>query len=393
MRVAVVGGGPGGLSFAAFLKARRPAWQVTVWEREWPPPSGFGLVLPGRTLARIGAADPDLAAALRPLCVRWSRIDVHYRGRVVCCDGHDYWAVGRLALLTALRARCRALGVDLRCGRVDAVPRRDRDLLVGADGARSTVRGDRFGTRLRRGRCVYAWLAVDRRFDAFAFHVTECDRGVVQLHAYPYGDGVSTVIVEMADEVWRRFHPGLAEPGPGPVPLPSPLRRLLAAELGPVALGDTARWQRFCSVEVDAWSAGDTVLLGDAAHACHFSVGSGTKLAMEDALALAECLAAGGDRAAALARYEQLRRPAVEATRTAAEASRAWFEDIARHLCPDQLRFAERLLTRSGRPPAGPLRLRLRPAPDRPPGPAAPPPSGAGVGQVAEAVGEPPHLP
>ena len=352
MRVTVVGGGPAGLAAAAWLRDRRPDAAVTVWERDPADGSGFGLVLPGPAAARLAAADPALGTALTGR-VGWDRIEVRYRGEVVTSAGHPYRALSRGALLRALRARCAAAGVTLRAGPAPDPARIEADVLVGADGAGSAVRRSRaaeLGAVEEVGDCRFLWGWVPAAGDAFAFDVLEAPEGVAVLHRYPYAPDRTAVIVELPAAAWRRFG---ADRGPG---LPAGLAALLAPALGGAALqGTAAGWRAFRSVRCGRWSAGRTVLLGDAAHAAHFSVGSGTRLALGDAWALAGCLAeAAGDPAGALAEYERLRRPPVDALADAADASRRWFETVADRLCPDPVEFARRLLGRSGRvDPAG----------------------------------------
>lgn len=363
MRVGVVGGGPAGLAVAAWLRARRPDAAVTVWERDPVDGAGFGLVLPRSAVDRLGAADPAVGTVLASAGVGWDRIEVRYRGEVVGSAGHRYRAVSRGALLRALRERCRETGVELLAGPAPdpAMLRAGMDVLVGADGAASAVRRHWTGELAAReelGRCRFLWGWVARDAEAFTFDVLEAAEGVVVLHRYPYAAGRSAVIVEMPEEAWRRFGADRA-----PAALPAALRALLLPALGGAELRVAgAGWRAFRSVHCRHWRTGPVVLVGDAAHAAHFSVGSGTKLALDDAWALAGCLAADPP-AAALARYERERRPPVTALATAAAASRRWFETVADQLCPDPLEFARRLLARSGRMDASRLDLVLGAAP------------------------------
>ncbi|MDA2805508.1 bifunctional salicylyl-CoA 5-hydroxylase/oxidoreductase [Nocardiopsis suaedae] len=370
MRIACVGGGPGGLYFAALMKGLGPGHEVTVYERNAPGDAfGFGVVLSDETLGGIEHADPEVYAALSAEFARWDDIDVHYRGTVTTSGGHGFSAVDRRRLLGILRDRCTALGVDLRL-RTEAPPaeelERTHDVVVACDGAGSATRtafaGD-FGTTLERRHCRYMWLATDKVFDAFNFHVVETPYGVMQAHAYPYSDGASTFIAEMHEDVWRAA--GFDAPGRPTAPDGTDLEAvercadLFADALeGHTLIPNASRWRSFTTVRNRTWRRGATVLLGDAAHTAHFSIGSGTKLAMEDALALAACLHEHDGVKEALAAYEEERRPVAESVQRAAQASLEWFEDMAMHVGQEPKQFAFNLLTRSRRVGRDNLRLR-----------------------------------
>ncbi|MEW2162144.1 bifunctional salicylyl-CoA 5-hydroxylase/oxidoreductase [Streptomyces sp. NPDC007084] len=361
-RVAVIGGGPGGLYAAALLKRLDPAREITLWERNAPDDTfGFGVVLSDETLGGIEHADPVVYAALREEFVRWDDIDIVHRGVRHTSGGHGFAALGRRRLLAVLRERCRSLGVDLRFGS-EAPPVADLmasyDLVVAADGVRSPTRAahkEVFRPSVEEHRCRYIWLAADFAFDAFRFEIAETEHGVTQLHGYPYGLDASTVIVEMREEVWRAA--GFAD-----LDVSESVERcgkIFADALGgrPLVSNDSA-WTRFRTVVNARWSHRNLVLLGDAAHTAHFSIGSGTKLAVEDALALAACLEEQPTLDRALTAYEEERRPVVASTQRAARASLEWFENIDRHLGLPARQFAFNLLTRSRRVTHDNLRLR-----------------------------------
>ncbi|MFG3037316.1 bifunctional salicylyl-CoA 5-hydroxylase/oxidoreductase [Streptomyces sp. NPDC048330] len=381
-RVAVVGGGPGGLYAAALLKRLDPRREVTVWERNAPSDTfGFGVVLSDETLGGIRDADPAVYEALRRELVRWDDIDVVHRGHRTTSTGHGFAALGRSRLLELLHARCAELGVRLRF-RSEAPPPDElaagHDLVIAADGVHSRTReahADHFRPRVTTHRCRYIWLAVDFPFDAFRFEIAETEHGVMQLHAYPYArrepadqeparreparrehpDGSSTVIVEMREEVWRAagFHE-LDE-----AESTARCAKIFAEALGGRELrSHRSAWTAFRTVVNERWSYGNTVLIGDAAHTAHFSIGSGTKLAVEDALALADRLTAHATLPEALAAYEAERRPVVESTQRAAAASLRWFEELADHVDRPPRLFAFDLLTRSRRVTHANLRLR-----------------------------------
>ncbi|MGW9052220.1 bifunctional salicylyl-CoA 5-hydroxylase/oxidoreductase [[Kitasatospora] papulosa] len=367
-RIAVVGGGPGGLYAAALLKRLRPGREITVWERNAPENTfGFGVVLSDETLGGIEHADPVVYAALSDAFVRWDTIDVVHRGTTQTSGGHGFAALERRTLLRILHERCTSLGVRLRF-RTEAPPTAelaaDHDLVVAADGVHSATReahARHFRPTVTHHRNRYIWLAADFAFDSFRFEIAETRHGVMQLHAYPFArpspgnPGASTVIVEMRDEVWRSA--GLDTCGTAESA--ERCAEVFAGALGGRPLrSNKSSWLTFATVTNQHWSHGRTVLLGDAAHTAHFSIGSGTKLAVEDALALAACLEEQPGLSAALAAYEAERRPVVLSTQRAAAASLRWFEELPQYAHQPPRRFAFNLLTRSRRVTHDNLRLR-----------------------------------
>jgi anthraniloyl-CoA monooxygenase len=333
MRIAIAGGGPGGLYLSILLKRLDPAHEVVLHERNAPDDTfGFGVVFSDETLAAFEAADPETYAEITRRFVRWSEIDVHYRGEVVTSGGHGFSALGRKQLLNILQTRAAELGVELHFrSEVSAL---EGDLVVAADGVNSTLRGDAFGTTLDRRRATYAWFGTPHVFESFTFLIAETPRGVVQVHAYPYSDTMSTFIVETTDAL--------------------PLDKAACEELfGYELVENRTRWINFVTVRNERWRDRNMVLLGDAAHTAHFSIGSGTKLAMEDAISLAWAVREGDIDA-----YEAERRPIVESTQRAAQGSLEWFEGISRYMGQDPRTFAFNLLTRSRRITHGELQMR-----------------------------------
>ncbi|MEU9034180.1 bifunctional salicylyl-CoA 5-hydroxylase/oxidoreductase [Streptomyces sp. NPDC048352] len=360
MRTAVVGGGPGGLYAAALLARRGHA--VEVWERNAPDDTfGFGVVLSDETLGGIERADTAVHAALAAEFVRWDDVDVVHRGRLLTSGGHGFAALGRRRLLEILHERCAALGVRLRF-RTEAPDAFELanayDLVVAADGVHSATRARgaaRFRPTETPGRCRYIWLAADFALDSFRFEIAETEHGVMQLHGYPYAADASTVIVEMREEVWRAAGLDLCDEAES---VSRCAKTFGEALRGRPLHGNRSAWTRFRTVVNEHWSHGNVVLLGDAAHTAHFSIGSGTKLAVEDALALAEALDRQPDVPSALAAYEEERRPAVASTQRAAAASMRWFEELAGYVDQPARQFAFNLLTRSRRVTHDNLRLR-----------------------------------
>lgn len=319
------------------------------------------MVLSDETLGGIEHADPVVYAALREEFVRWDDIDIVHRGTAHRSGGHGFAALGRHRLLEILHDRCRSLGVRLRF-RTEA-PDLDRlsadhDLVIAADGVHSTTRqayDHVFRPHVATHHCRYVWLAADFAFGAFRFEIAETGHGVMQLHGYPFSADASTVIIEMREEVWRAAgFDELAEHESV-----ERCAKLFSDALGGRPLRSNASsWTTFRTVACERWSHGNAVLLGDAAHTAHFSIGSGTKLAVEDALALAACLEEQPDVPRALAAYEEERRPVVASTQRAARASLEWFEDLRLHLDRPPRQFAFDLLTRSRRVTHDNLRLR-----------------------------------
>jgi anthraniloyl-CoA monooxygenase len=369
MRVAVAGGGPGGLYFSILLRKIRPDCEVTVFERNQATDAfGFGVVFSDETLSVFEHADPESYEAIAEAFARWTDIDIHYRGEVTRSGGHGFAAASRRDLLRILQQRAASLGAELQFS-TEAPPLSElgwADLVVACDGAASALRGslaDAFGPSIEPRHCRYMWLATDLVYDAFKFVIVESPHGVFQAHAYPYDADTSTFIVETHERVWRAA--GL-EPartyGPGESDLAGVqfCQELFADALaGHTLQANNSKWLTFNTIRNARWGAGNVVLVGDAAHTAHFSIGSGTKLAMEDAVALAWALRSPGTSIAeALEAYESERRPIVESTQRAAQASLEWFEGLARYVGQPRTQFAFNLLTRSRRVTYDNLRLR-----------------------------------
>ncbi len=371
MRIAVVGGGPGGLYFAALTRQLGPGHEITVWERNAPDDTfGFGVVFSDETLGGIEHADPGIYRAMEREFARWDDIDVHFQGETITSGGHGFAAMSRRRLLAILQRRCADLGVRLHF-RAEApdVARlaADYDLVIAADGANSAVRAqfaDSFRPDLEIRHCKYMWLGTDLVFDAFKFYIEQTPHGVMQIHGYPYDATGSTFIVEMHDAVWRaagfgELAPAVLPPGASDDASIARIREMFAPILdGHAVHANNSRWISFGTLRCQSWRHDNVILLGDAAHTAHFSIGSGTKLAMEDALALAACLHEQPSVDDALTAYEAERRPVVASVQRAAQASLEWFENLGQYVHQEPEQFAFNIITRSRRVTYGNLQLR-----------------------------------
>jgi 2-polyprenyl-6-methoxyphenol hydroxylase-like FAD-dependent oxidoreductase len=338
MRIVCVGGGPAGLYFAILMR-KRGDHEVTVLERNPAGVTyGWGVVFWDDLLAELRASDPPTAREIEAAAFRWSgeRLVVGSREPVDAPGGG--YGIARQRLLDVLLGRALSLGVRVEFeSQVEELP--DADLIVGSDGVNSCVRrlhGDRFGTTVSTGRNKYIWLGTSKVFELFTFAFVETEAGWIWCHAYGFDDRTSTFIVECAPETWA----GLGFDRLGDDETLRLLERLFASQLGghPLRANGGASWLNFRTLTNAVWHVDDTVLMGDAAHTTHFTIGSGTKLALEDAITLAAKLHQG-ELHPALEAYERERRLALRPTQTDARFSAQWFEDVPRYadLQPDRL--------------------------------------------------------
>ncbi len=350
MRVVSIGGGPAGLYAAILLKKADPASQITVYERNRLNDTfGFGVVFSDATLERLAQADQSTHDEMTRAFAHWDDIEIHHRGATITSTGHGFSGLSRQRLLTILGRRCEELDVDLRfeseVQEYDAV--KGADLILGADGFNSVVRGwfsDSFEPAIDWRPNRFVWLGTTRKFPAFTFYFKESPYGLWRVHAYQYEAGHSTFIVEAREETWRAAGMESATEDD----TVAFCQDLFAEELeGHPLLANRSIWRRFPTIRNATWHHENVVLIGDAAHTAHFSVGSGTKLAMEDTIALVDALRGTADIPAALTAYEHARRPEVESLQRAAEVSLQWFEETERYRALEPVQFAFSLLTRS----------------------------------------------
>jgi anthraniloyl-CoA monooxygenase len=362
MKVVSIGGGPAGLYFALLMKKADPAHDVTVVERNRADDTfGFGVVFSDATLDNFAEADRETYEAIVRSFAHWDDIDIHYQGQVLTSTGHGFSGLSRQRLLDILQRRCVELGVTFEFEREvsDLEPWAGADLILAADGVNSIVRSryaEHFQPRIDVRPNKFVWLGTTFPFPAFTFIFKESEHGLWRVHAYRYNATDSTFILETTEETWRRA--GLADATEDDTLAFA--EKLFARELsGHRLLKNRSLWRSFPTVRNARWSYGNAVLVGDAAHTAHFSIGSGTKLAIEDSIALARALHTHGDIATALTAYEAERRPEVESLQRAAQVSLEWFEQTERyHGSLEPIQFAFSLLTRSLRVTHANLKVR-----------------------------------
>ena len=354
MRIVSIGGGPAGLFFSILMKKAHPDSDITVYERNRPDDTfGWGVVFSDETLGNIKAADPESFAEIERSFRYWDDIDTYYGGSCVTSTGHGFCGLARKRLLMILHARCRELGVVLQFETEVEGPAQfpDADLVLAADGANSSVR-EQFAAHFKPSidwrKCKFAWFGTDKPMTAFTFVFEQNEHGLFQVHAYPFQEGLGTWIVECREETWRRA--GLDEMTEAESL--AYCQELFAPYLGKYRLLDNrSLWRTFPTVRNETWHHRNVVLIGDSAHTAHFSIGSGTKLAMEDSIALARSFEELGtaDVPRVLRAYEAARYVEVLKTQKAAQTSLEWFENSARYMKQHPLLLKFNLMTRSKR--------------------------------------------
>ena len=353
MRINIIGGGPAGLYFALLMKKHERAHEITVFERNAPDDTfGWGVVFSDKTLSYLKENDEETYQRITEQFELWDNVDVVHRDQKVTIRGNKFSGIARIVLLNILQERCSALGVDLQfrteVSDVDALAN-ESDLLVGADGINSTVRqryAEFFQPTLSAGRNKYIWYGTNQLFHGLTLTFRETEAGVFAAHSYKFNKTTSTFIVECDEATWNNA---------GFDGMPDGETRALLAQIflndlhGHPLLSNNSKWINFINVKNAHWQHRNIVLLGDALHTAHFSIGSGTKLALEDAIALYRCFNETSDVAAALKEFERVRKPIIEEYQEAANESLVWFENARDYMSLSPLPFAYKLMTRSKR--------------------------------------------
>jgi anthraniloyl-CoA monooxygenase len=353
MKINIIGGGPAGLYFAILMKKSNPEHQITVYERNGPNDTfGWGVVFSGKTLANLRAADVESHAGITRAFEAWDNVDVVHRDSKISIHGNSFSGIARLKLLKLLQHRCEQLVVSLlfrnEVADVDSL-RRNCDLLVAADGVNSTVRkqySHHFLPSLDVRPNRYIWYGTNKLFHGLTLTFRENQDGVFAAHSYKFNKTTSTFIVECDQETWKAA--GFATMCDDETR--RYLEKVFAGDLdGQPLLSNNSKWINFLLVKNQNWVSENVVMVGDALHTAHFSIGSGTKLALEDAIALFECFGQTDSLTAALAVFTAKRKPVIEEYQAAAYESMRWFENAREYLTLSPLELAYALMTRSGR--------------------------------------------
>jgi anthraniloyl-CoA monooxygenase len=353
MKINIIGGGPAGMYFAILMKKADASHQITVYERNGPDDTfGWGVVFSGKTLANLRAADEDSHAEITRSFAAWDNVDVVHREEKISIHGNSFSGIARLQLLKILQRRCEQLGIELlfhnEISDLESL-RADCDLLLAADGVNSTARKQyaaEFAPSLDVRPNRYIWYGTNKLFHGLTLTFRENQAGVFAAHSYKFNQTTSTFIIECDSETWdsagfaamndeetRRY-----------------LEKVFADDLAnQPLLSNNSKWLNFLLVKNAHWSFDNVVLLGDALHTAHFSIGSGTKLALEDAIALFDCFRKNQSVRAALEEFETTRKPVIEAYQAAAQDSMRWFENARDYMNLTPIELAYSLMTRSGR--------------------------------------------
>ncbi len=353
MKISIIGGGPAGLYFAILMKKANPAHEITVYERNGPDDTfGWGVVFSGKTLANLRAADSESHAQITRAFEAWDNVDVVHAQEKISIHGNSFSGIARLQLLKILQRRCEQLSIKLRfrteIADIESL-RSSCDLLVAADGVNSTVRkqySSHFVPSLDVRPNRYIWYGTNRLFHGLTLTLRENDAGVFAAHSYKFNKTTSTFIIECDQETWERA--GFSARNDSLTR--DYLEKAFEKDLGDQPLlSNNSKWINFLLVKNHKWFFENVVLLGDALHTAHFSIGSGTKLAIEDAIALAECFRKTEIVGSALVEFESTRKPVIEEYQAAAYESMRWFEKARQHVRLSPVEFAYSLMMRSGR--------------------------------------------
>ncbi len=355
MHIVVIGGGPGGLYFSLLTKKARPDWRIEVFEQNGAGDTfGFGVVFSDETLDEFLSHDPPSYRNIRNRMAYWDDIVVRFKEAEIRCAGHGFAGCSRAALLNLLQERCMALGVQMRFNaRIEpkalATEFGDADLIVAADGINSAIRErckDRFRPQIAHCRNKFSWMGSTRPLDAFHYFFRETEQGIITAHTYQYEPGRSTWVLEMGEVCWR----GLGLDACSEAESAKRMEEVFRDELeGHPLLINRSLWRNFPRISCENWHFGNLVLLGDAKASAHYSVGSGTKLAMECAIALSEAVVAHGESSLddAFNAYDKARRTQVEITQHNADVSFRWFEHVERSWDMQPMQFAATVLARA----------------------------------------------
>jgi anthraniloyl-CoA monooxygenase len=350
MKITIIGGGPAGLYFALLMKKQDPRHEITLFERNGPDDTfGWGVVFSDKTLTYLKESDHDSYLEIVNTFETWENVDVVHKDQKITIRGNKFSGIARIELLHILQRRCLALGVDLRFNNEVRPARNECDLLVGADGVNSTVRPeykDFFQPSLSIRPNRYIWYGTSRLFHGLTLTFRQTDVGVFAAHSYKFNKHTSTFIVECDEEAWRNA---------GFEHMQDDMTRaylegVFAPDLeGHSLQSNNSKWINFVNVRNSHWSHSNVALLGDALHTAHFSIGSGTKLALEDAIVLSKCFEQCVEVSAALREFERVRKPVIEEYQDAAYESLIWFENVKNYVHLEPLDLAYSLMTRSKR--------------------------------------------
>ena len=362
MKINIIGGGPAGLYFAILMKKSGPKHQITIYERNGPDDTfGWGVVFSGKTLANLRAADQESHEEITRTFEAWDNVDVVHRDEKISIHGNSFSGIARLQLLKVLQRRCEQLGIQLLF-RTEAVYldslRRDCDLFVAADGVNSTARklyAAHFHPILDLRPNRYIWFGTDQLFHGLTLTFRENEAGVFAAHSYKFDKTTSTFIIECDSETWDAAGFRAMNDEQTRIYLEAVFEKDLA---GQSLRSNKSNWINFLLLKNEKWVFENAVMIGDALHTAHFSIGSGTKLAMEDAIALHQCFETTVRVEDALSRFELIRKPIIEEYQSAAFESMRWFENARQYMNLSPIELAYALMTRSGRVDYEDMKLR-----------------------------------
>lgn len=362
MKINCLGGGPGSMYFAILMKKSYPDAQITIYEQNKHDDTfGFGVVFSDQTMEGFRDADEPTYHAITNSFEHWDDIDIHIKGEVLKSTGHGFAGMSRVKMLILMQERCRELGIEMKFEhRIDNPEElRDCDLLYAADGVNSIARdqwSSEFKPNLDFRPNRFVWLGSDFNFSAFTFHFIESEHGLWRTHCYRYEQDRSTLIIECTDDTFQNTGIGITDEDATVDYVANMLRPYIGDAM---IIKNRSHWRQFPNITAETWTFDNVVLAGDAVHTAHFSIGSGTKLAMEDAIALHGALIDTGNVPDGLARYEATYKPEVESLQRSANVSQRWFEEAERYYDTlDPIQFGFSVLTRSLRISHGNLRLR-----------------------------------